>query len=177
MAENDETAFREFHALWCGRLWRYLVVATAGDEHAARDALAATLLKVVRHIRIFDDEAVFWSWLTVLARTALADQRKAQRRYSGFLGRLAQLWQGSFSGPGQEAIGAESDMLGLLPARLADCPAEDRALLEAKYFRGESVRAIAQRLGVSEKSIESRLTRARVRLKESLLAALRHEKS
>jgi RNA polymerase sigma-70 factor (ECF subfamily) len=47
-------------------------------------------------------------------------------------------------------------------------PEEDRAILRRKYLEGFSVREIAEESGSSEKAIESRLTRARNRLKEMI---------
>ena len=58
-------AYRVFHDTYLDRLWRYLLVVTAGKEDAAREALQAALVRVVRHIKVFPDDAVFWSWLTV----------------------------------------------------------------------------------------------------------------
>jgi hypothetical protein len=74
MAAGDEAAYRTFYDAYYDRLWRYLLVVTAGDEEAAIEALQSALLRVVRHIKVFRSEAVFWSWLTVLARSALSDQ-------------------------------------------------------------------------------------------------------
>lgn len=88
MAEGDETAFRIFYGAYFDRLWRYLLVLAAGDEEASREALQATMLRVVRYIKVFPSEPVFWGWLTVLARSALADQRRKNRRYLAFLDRF-----------------------------------------------------------------------------------------
>ena len=54
-------------------------------------------------------------------------------------------------------------------------PASDRELLERKYFAGDAVRELAGTLGTTEKAIESRLTRARQKLKSGILARLRNE--
>src|SRR5688572_15684288 len=70
LAAGNEDAFRQFHAAYFDRLVRYLIVVTHGDEEAARDALQETFMRVVRHARRFDSEEAFWSWLTVLARSA-----------------------------------------------------------------------------------------------------------
>jgi DNA-directed RNA polymerase specialized sigma24 family protein len=88
MVQGDETAYRTFYDAYFDRLSRYLLVVTAGDEDAAREALQSGLVRVVRHIKIFTSEAVFWSWLTVLARSALSDQRRKRRRYLAFLDRF-----------------------------------------------------------------------------------------
>jgi len=68
--------WRTFYSAYFDRLWRYLLVIAAGHEDAAREALQGTLVRVTRHIKVFRDENVFWSWLTVLARSALADETK-----------------------------------------------------------------------------------------------------
>jgi RNA polymerase sigma factor (sigma-70 family) len=63
----------------------------------------------------------------------------------------------------------------MLEKHVALLPADERALVEWKYFENRSVRAIAEVLEISEKAVESRLTRARVKLKEAVLAELKHE--
>jgi RNA polymerase sigma factor (sigma-70 family) len=59
-----------------------------------------------------------------------------------------------------------------LDAALASLEREPRALLEAKYFASESVRALAERLNISEKALESRLARARNELRRALAKQL-----
>jgi RNA polymerase sigma factor (sigma-70 family) len=51
----------------------------------------------------------------------------------------------------------------------------DRALIESKYFRGATVRALAGELQLTEKAVESRLARARRRLREEISKRLRDE--
>src|SRR5438445_3591174 len=93
MARGDEDAYRMFHELYFHRLLRYLLVVTGGREEAAREALQLALLRVVRHIRKFDAEATFWSWLTVLARSAVVDEERKRHRYLAFRDRSLQRWQ------------------------------------------------------------------------------------
>ena len=81
-------AWRTFYNAYFDRLWRYLLVVASGNEDAAREALQAALVRVARYAKVFTDEAVFWSWLTVLARTAFADESKKRRRYFSFLDRF-----------------------------------------------------------------------------------------
>ena len=174
LTRGDEAAYRAFHASYFDRLFRYLLVVSSGDEHAAREALQSTLLRLTRHARPFDDEAVFWSWLTVLARTALADQRRGRRRYLAFLDRFTR-HAAAEAGPAPDSPLDDSAARidALLAAQLATLPAEDRQLLHWKYRENHSVRDIAERLATTEKSVESRLSRLRARLKTEVLARLR----
>ena len=48
LAAGDEAAFREFHAAYFPRLFRYLIVCARGDEEAARDALQETTPRRMR---------------------------------------------------------------------------------------------------------------------------------
>ncbi len=173
MLAGDEAAYRTFHDAYVDRLWRYLVVATAGDEEAAREALQSALVRVVRHIKVFPDEAVFWSWLTVLARSALADQNRRRWRYLAFLARFGQYRQIEYGSPSQ----ADDDerLLRLLAQCLAALDPDERDLVERKYFARESVRHIAEQLQTTEKAVESRLSRIRSSLKYDLLAHLKNE--
>lgn len=172
MARGDEDAFREFFAGYFQRLFAYLLVITSGNEDLARELLQQTMLRVARHIRTFESENEFWRWLTVLARTRAVDETRKHRRYRSFLERL---WFFRSSAPpskeGEEAIRLS------LHEELDRLPDEDRRILESKYIEGQSVREIAQLCGLSEKAIESRLTRARAKLKETLLVRLRKESS
>jgi RNA polymerase sigma factor (sigma-70 family) len=172
MAQNDEAAFRQFYELYFNRLLRYLLVLTSGREDAAREALQATLLRVVRHIRRFDSEAVLWSWLTVLARSSVVDAERKRSRYAALLDRFFR------SAPPVSAEDADADgrLLVLLEKNFAGLDQPDRELLERKYFAGDSVREIAREAGMTEKAVESRLVRVRRQLKAAMLHELKHEK-
>jgi len=80
MQAADEEAFGLFHERYCDRLFRYLLVFCRGDEPLARDLLQATMLKVVRAIRVFDAEEAFWNWLAAIARNAFFDHIRQLRR-------------------------------------------------------------------------------------------------
>jgi RNA polymerase sigma-70 factor (ECF subfamily) len=172
MAKNDEAAWRMFYELYFNRLLGYLLVVTAGREEAAREALQATLVRVVRHIRRFEAEPVFWSWLTVLARSSVVDAERKRSRYAALLERFFQ------SEPAAEPADPETEgrLQRLLEKNLAGLGAADRVLIEQKYFNGASVRDIAADTGATEKSVESRLVRIRRQLRETILSALKHEK-
>lgn len=169
LAAGDEAAFREFHARYFERIYRYVTVLLRGDRDAARDVTQETLLRLVRHVRPFDDEGVFWDWLTRLARTAAADHRRKASRYRKFLELLSLVRPAELAFPAPDETGAA------LAAALATLPDEDRDLLNAKYRGRESVRDIAARLGLSDEAVASRLARARDRLRESTFRILRHE--
>jgi len=173
LVAGDESAYRVFHDAYFDRLSHYLLVVTAGNEDATREALQETFRRLVRHIRVFSDEAAFWSWLTVLARSARSDENRKRRRYLAFLDRFTQHAAIDHASANDDRHGKDLEVL--LERNMDGLPAEERALLEAKYYDHRSVREIAEQLQTTEKAIESRLVRARQKLKQALLAELKHE--
>jgi len=171
MTKGDEMAYRTFYGAYFDRLLRYLLVVARGDEEAAREALQSALVRVARHIRVFQDEAAFWSWLTVLARSAFADERRKRGRYFAFLERFRLV-----AATEQMDKEADDSLRALLEQKLKALPCEDQELMRRKYFEHRPVRELAAALQTTGKAIESRLSRIRRKLKEAVLAELKNER-
>ena len=167
MARGNEDAYREFHAQYFHRLLGYLFVVTRGDEDAAREALQLTFMRIVRNIRPFATAEAFWSWLTVLARSSVVDEQRKRLRYFGLLNRFFERQQ-------LETPEPPRDLATVVQNSLEELPDDERELIERKYFEGESVRELACSLQTSEKAIESRLSRARQKLKELITRQLKY---
>jgi RNA polymerase sigma-70 factor (ECF subfamily) len=173
MVEGDEMAWRTFYDAYFDRLWRYLLVVAAGNEDAAREALQAALVRVTRHIKIFQREDVFWSWLTVLARTAFADETKKRRRYFSFLDRFTRHAEVEHDGANSNSTGER--LQKLLERQVALLPTEEQKLVGQKYVSRLVVREIAEELQMTEKAVESKLSRVRKKLKDAVLSELKNE--
>jgi len=174
MAGGDEMAWRIFYNAYFDRLWRYLLVVSGGREDSAREALQSALVRVARHIKIFPDEHVFWSWLTVLARTAFADESKKQRRYLSFLDRFTSHSEIQIDGAAN--FQANDQLKNLLEHNVALLPPDERIIVEQKYFAHRPVRQIAEELQMTEKAVESKLSRIRKKLRDAMLAELNESK-
>jgi RNA polymerase sigma-70 factor (ECF subfamily) len=153
LAAGEEEAFREFHRLYFDRLYHFLLAVTGGQEQEAQEALQETLLRVLRHRRIFADEEVFWCWLKAIALL----QNFA-------LGRARE---------GRETSGEESRLSAALGECLEELEPEERRLIENKYVAGETVRELSTGAGLSEKALESRLLRLRRHLRARIMEKLR----
>ena len=174
MAAGDESAYRTFYDAYFNRLSRYLLVVTAGDEDTAREALQAALVRVVRHIKVFPSDAVFWSWLTVLARSALSDQTRKRRRYLAFLDRFTQHARSSRRLRRMER--RMPNWSRCWSAGLRICLAMSGPWWSGNTSRRQSVREIAGEASTSEKAVESRLVRIRRKLKAGqFVTELKHE--
>jgi RNA polymerase sigma-70 factor (ECF subfamily) len=96
-----------------------------------------------------------WCWLTVLARSAVADYGRRRSRWWKFL----QRWR--LESDLRAIPAASCGFSDRLDSALAQLDEGTRHLLEAKYYRRQSVRAIAAESGATEKAVEGRLARAR----------------
>src|SRR6185436_6677249 len=169
---GEETAFQVFYDQYVTRILRYLVVLAAGREDVAREVLQQALVRVARHVKAFDTEEKFWSWLTVVARTAFVDERRKQNRYLAFLDRFLQ--RQPWVAPTVDSD-ADLRLSLLLEEEVERLPAEERSLIHRKYLAGASVQEIADETQLTPKAIEARLGRTRRKLKLAVLARLHHE--
>lgn len=170
MGRGNDEAWTQFNRTYGPGLFRQLVALTRGDHDLANEALQRTYLRVAKHVRPCESEAMFKAWLRTVARSALLD---CWRRRRSFTDLLFRKWQepAELADPaGDERLVTELD------AALGRLDPADRSLLESKYFSGLDVRTLAENLVLTPKAVESRLTRARAALRQELLAALqRHE--
>jgi RNA polymerase sigma factor (sigma-70 family) len=105
----------------------------------------------------------------------LADPRRKRSRYCAFLERFTGLARMETEAAPAVDGQADAQLLAALEHCVHRLPPEERELVERKYFGRESVRDIAASLQISEKAVESRLTRVRVKLKNETLNGLKHE--
>lgn len=173
MSAGDEAAYREFYDAYFDRLSRYLLVVVHGDEHAMREALQGAMVRVARHVRVFHSEPEFWSWLTVLARSAHLDDHRKRRRYLAFLERFTRHSR-TVDDPGHPHP-SDDRLPALLQQGVARLDPDDRQLLEWKYTERRPVNDIARDLNTTGKAVESRLARLRQKIKDTVRTALKHE--
>ncbi len=169
LAAGDEEAFRQFHAAYFDRLFRFLLVVARGQEQEAQDALQQTFLRVIKHARVFESEDAFWSWLKVVARSAARDSGRKQQRYSILLQNFALRF--NLLKPPQYSP-EEDSLHALLQEGLAELPPDERTLLESKDLGGFTVRELSLEKHLTEKTIESRLARVRHALRNKVLKKL-----
>lgn len=172
LARGDDAAWTQFHREHGPGLFRYLLAATRGDHDLASEALQQAYLRIARHARPCDSEPMFAGWLRVVARTALSDCRRRQTSFWRMLHRRHEDPSGNQASDEAE----DSRLQAALETALGALAVEERTLLEAKYFSGDSVKTIADRMALSTKAVESRLTRARGELRRHIVTAFaRHE--
>ena len=157
LVEGREAAWEEFHRRYAHRLRAYLQALWHGPPHQLDDLLQDTLLRTVKYLKPLPDEEALWSWLTVLARSVVADHGRKQSR----LGRFLRLFH-------QEPRPVLRDTGEELARALTRLDEDSRTLLQLKYEESRSTREIANFLSLTEKAVEGRLARARHKLRKIL---------
>lgn len=148
-------------------LVEYLLRRYCQDPVQREEAVQDTFLRAFRHLASFRGEAKFVTWLGRIAVSVALTQlrRKAPVTFVELEeARLHQLEAAET--PSLE--GAERRRI--LLAALQGLPPEDALALKLFYLGDQSIREISQQTGWTETNTKSRLSRARKRLRQQLVA-------
>lgn len=165
----DWQAVLKEHDRWL----RTVIYARLGEYQAVEEVLQEVALAAVRQKAPIADPAKVAPWLYRLAVTQSLMYRRRMGRRRKLTERYAARYQPT------EADRRQPDPLGWLLAderrqlirdALARLPQRDAEILLLKYTEDWSYREIAQRVGASESAVETRLHRARQRLRRELAA-------
>lgn len=147
-----------------------------GDAAAAEDVAQETFIKAFRALAAYRHEAAFSTWLYQIAVRQCLDWRRRQQRETA----REQAWQQQWDrdrlvhgGLGHDASVATPERVVLaregreeVRRRVDSLREPYRTVIQLYYFQEQSYEAIARRTGVSPKTVESQLYRARRLLRE-----------
>jgi RNA polymerase sigma factor (sigma-70 family) len=174
VSRGDEAAFQNVYDTYHGRLFRFALVLSHGDETLASDSVQATFVLAAARLQRVESEPHLWHWLARVARQQLS---KARRQQGSSLP-LVELAEADMRKAVTAAAGnwdADLTLEQQLDAALQSLDPPDRQLVEWFYFDGLSHKEMAAELKTTPKSVSSRLERARSRLKARVSQALSHE--
>ncbi len=165
---GDETAFGELAGRYADRLYGLACCLTGGHDDA-EEVVQETFLAAFRQLRTFREEASVRTWLTaILVRQAARARRSRGRRRTIAMSDVSGALEGEVSelepvsNRGRE--GLRLDVVDVLK-RLSP---QHREVVVLREFEGRSYDEMARVLGVPRGTVESRLHRARARLRELL---------
>jgi RNA polymerase sigma-70 factor (ECF subfamily) len=135
-------------------------IAILGNKEDSLDVVQEAFMDAFKAIKKFDCERRFYPWFyTILRHRCLKLLERKKRQSSNQLNETEIIAQTS-DYPAEDAEHLEMTLL--------EIPPEDRELITLKYLDGLSYSDIAERLGVPEGTVMSRLYYARRRLWERL---------
>ena len=164
-----QDAYRELMARYREPVYR-LIRANTGDQHEALDLTQETFIAAFAALARYDRERPFSFWVKQIALNKCRDWVR-RRRVRAFFTRATPL-EDAFDVAG-DAVPADVQIadraeLALVRAEIARLPARLREVLVLRTVDVLSQTEAAQVLSVSEKTIETRLYRARSKLKAQL---------
>jgi len=153
--KGDRTAYARLVETYSPRVFA-ICFGMLGDRHDAEDLAQQTLLRGLMQISNLRNAQRFGAWIAQIARHLCID---ALRR------RKAQV-----PAPSSDAgIGdGDPEVYQRLEAALAKLKPDYRMPLLLFYFDGRSTRSIAETLGISQATVQTRLGRGRRKLRDYL---------
>ena len=166
-------AFRELMRRYRDPLYR-LIRNNVGDPEEATDLLQESFVSAFAAIHRYDAERPFRFWLSRIALNKCRDwaRRRAVRSFFSFARPIEadEDFQSEAPGPGREAESRAE--LARVEKAIAALPHPLREVLTLRTIEEHSQAEAAAILGVSEKTVETRLYRARAQLKAQLAGTL-----
>jgi RNA polymerase sigma-70 factor, ECF subfamily len=165
-------------------LFRFCWYRVGRRRHLCEEVVQETLLRAIKDLANYEPARAggnIFPWLTGLARNeihrVLAREKSPaslealwHRMDAELLGLYARLEDQPFA----DEILAREETREMVGATMSQLPSHYRQALEAKYVLGQSVREIALTLSMTEKAVESQLTRARQAFKATFTALARN---
>jgi RNA polymerase sigma-70 factor, ECF subfamily len=165
-------------------LYRFCLYRVGRDRYLCEDVVQETLVGALRGLERYEPERAannIFPWLIGLARNEIhrvLGREKAALSLEMLWERMDEELLAVFSRLESEPLDDEllrrEETRELVNATMSQLPAHYREALEAKYLTGTSVRDLAERWHVSEKAVESQLTRARKAFRATFLALSRN---
>ncbi len=170
LRDGDAGALREVIAAFSERITS-VVTGMLRDRDAVDDVVQETFVKAFYRIRSFHGDAGLYTWLYRVAVNAAKDHVKSRsRRPASAIEDLPLGADGLAStsdGPSIERL-EDRELRLAVRAAIQGLPPKFRAVLVLRELEGLRYEEIAQILGISLGTVESRLFRARRRLKARL---------
>ena len=164
--QGDEAAFRRVVDIHGPRLY-LLAMSMLGNCEDAQDVVQETFVGAFRGLRGFQGRSTVKTWLTRILMNNVADLRRRRhlRKTLPFDEAAEQLG----ASPARRVTETgRADMRMDIAAVVGRLPEEHRTVIVLREMQGMTYEEIAAALGVPRGTVESRLFRARQKLKEIL---------
>ena len=164
---------RRVFAAGADGIYRYILVRVGGNRHVADDLLQQTCHEAARGRGLPEADADCEAWFRGIARNLIRRHWRQIGRQKGDVSLdsehvARQLAADMESHPLPPEALARKETAEQLLAAVTALAADDQRLIFAFYFEGRSQADIAEQVGASTKSVETRLYRARQRLRAAL---------
>ncbi len=170
---TNQDALRDLLATGCDALYRYIFYGIGSDRSAAEEVLQQTVEVALSHAGLPNTKSEQEGWLRGVAKNLIrrhwrVSKRDAITQTSTTDGNGSALRSAVSDEQRPESAAIKKESIDQLMLAVSDLTMDDQWLLYEFYRHGRTRSQIAQSLGVTEKSVQSRLYRLRLRLREKL---------
>ena len=178
LASGNDAALNALMDRHGGKLYNYLIRALGNEEDAA-DLAQETFVRVYQNRSRFDLKQKFTTWLFAIASNMVKDRFRWRARHAQISidaeftdseSTLSDYLPASDLSPSDTAQGDERSET--IRRAVAELPEELRVPLILSEYEQKSHAEIAEILGCSSKAIETRIYRARQRLRKDLASLI-----
>jgi len=167
-SSTDAAAFAAIYDHYFARVYNYIRYRVQ-DADLSDDLTAQVFERALLHIGQYQqDKAPLAAWLFTIARNAVNDHFRAQKRRRWLSLDLLREWSSNDPQPGD--VIADNDLQDNLLAAVACLGNRERDLIGLKFAAGLTNRAIAELTGLSESNVGIILFRTVRRLRAELEA-------
>lgn len=159
---SDEKAFDEQFRLWYSPLVRYALSFTEGDQEAAEDLVQEAFAKLWTQRETIDFQHTVKAYLYRMVHNQALNRLRAHRTQERYVNHQTRYMAQEFDAPHDE-----SELQKRFQQVLNDLPAQCRQVFGLSRFEELKYREIADKLGISVKTVETHMGKA--------LRIMRHE--
>ena len=179
--KGDEKAYAELMHIYKKPVY-HVVLKMVRNPDDAEDLTIEAFAKAFRNLHKFNPEYAFSTWLFRIATNNCIDFIRKNKIKTMSIDSAIKIDNGDeitidFKDtnltPQEAAI--KNQKIEIMQFIVAKLPDKYQRLVTLRYFDELSYEEIATELNLTEKAVESRLSRARAKLKELTLKELRHE--
>lgn len=145
-------------------LMKYIISPILANEQDQEECISEIIIKVWQKIDTFDNErGTFNAWLTAITRnTAINYAKKVKYHVSDIPESMPS------SEPTPEQIVIQKETALELKKAINTLSEQEKILFYRKYYYLQPTKQIASELGLSERAVEGRLYRLKIRLRKLL---------
>jgi RNA polymerase sigma-70 factor (ECF subfamily) len=159
--EGDQAAFNRLVVAYQTPVYN-LAYRMLGNAAEAEEAAQETFLRVYTHLRDYDTQRAFRSWLLSIASHYCIDQLRRRRiTWLSFEDEIAAPERLTSNQPNPESMVMQNEREARIQQLLTALSPTDRAAITLRYWYDYSYEEIAETLNLTVSAVKSRLHRAR----------------
>ncbi len=163
IASGNTEAFSRFYRNWFDRCLAEARRCTGRDEQFCLDAVQETMLRVIKHMKPLDNEAMLAAWLHMTVRSASIDLLRRDLRRCRREEILMQTPRTASHDDHEARIMRER--IDWLRSELSRMPAEQARLLHMRFRLGWTLSRIAESLHLKTGAVDGRINRTLAQLR------------